>query len=377
MRLLFRKYNQDAPFLDKSSKKVICPQCGRKTFVNYLNPNGTPVADGVCGRCDRKDNCGWHYPPRDYYKDSGTIGGFTAESSKPRPVRPVVYQPEKPSTFKPSDMLRTLTGYEHNQLAIYLHKIFDNLVGAEAVDACLQRYAVGTAKDGKACYWQVDERGLIRSGKVMEYNPETGKRVHGTAFDALWAHSLMKREYPNFKLSQAYFGSHLVKEAERLADENNQRRRELNIAGDFEPPIWLFESEKAAVIVALYLTWGGATSTFIPMATGGCDGFNPTPEKMRDPYNKLQVLKNRKIVLFPDEGKFEDWRIKGERLSGFCKEIYISTIMERDMHPIPVDAEIKEGDAFDDIILQFIQQGRVEEIFNLPIYGWHGEWKIV
>lgn len=55
--------------LDKSSKKYICPQCQKKSFVYYLSLDGTPVDERV-GRCDREDNCAYHYTRKQYYTDN-------------------------------------------------------------------------------------------------------------------------------------------------------------------------------------------------------------------------------------------------------------------------------------------------------------------
>lgn len=376
MRLLFHSNRGgDAPRLDKSSHKAICPECGKKTFVNYLNPDGTPVSDGECGRCDRQDKCGYHYPPREYFKDNRPLSEYKSREWR-KPQRSAQQQSYKPTFINSDDMLATIKGYEFNHLAIFLHYIFDSLIGAQAVEKVLHRYAVGTTKEGKTCYWQIDEYGNIRSGKVIAYNPTTGKRIIGYG-GSNWAHSMMSDRYPDFKLEQAYYGSHLMREAERLASINNQQRRAMNIDGEFKPVIWLLESEKAALITSLYLTWGGATSTFIPIATGGCENFNPTDEAMRNPYHRLQVLKGRKVAIFPDEGKFDEWRAKAEKLKNFCDEVYISAIMERGLHPINVECEIEQGDGFDDILLRYITTGRIDELFNLHFYGYHGQYKIV
>ena len=376
MRLLYqRNRGSQSPQLDTSSHKVICPQCGRKTFVNFLFADGTPVADGECGRCDRKDKCRYHYPPRDYFRDHRPLSENNRRE-RYKPQRKTQNHSYMPTFINPNDMLATIRGYEYNNLAIFLHSVFDGLIGAQAVDAVLHRYAVGTTKEGKTCFWQVDESGKVRSGKVIAYNPTTGKRIKGYG-GSNWAHSMMSDRYSDFKLEQAYFGTHLMREADSHAAINNQQRKAMNIEGEFKPVIWLLESEKAALITALYLAWGGCTSTFIPIATGGCENFNPTDEAIRNQYHRLQVLKGRKIAIFPDEGKFDEWKSKAEKLKGFCSEVYISTIMERSLHPVKIDCEIEQGDGFDDILLRYIKTDRIDKLFNLHFYGYHGQWKIV
>ena len=54
--------------------KGFCPKCGheckRKTFVLYIdNETGNPLHSTV-GKCDRSDNCGHHYTPKQYFADN-------------------------------------------------------------------------------------------------------------------------------------------------------------------------------------------------------------------------------------------------------------------------------------------------------------------
>jgi hypothetical protein len=187
----------------------------------------------------------------------------------------------------------------------------------------------------------------------------------------------MSDKYPNFNLEQCYFGSHIFRVANESMISNNEKRKEMNIKGNVEPIIWLMESPKAALITSIVLAGANEKNLFIPMATFGSEGLNPTFERKRNRYDKHQILKNRKVVLFPDNGKFEEWKSKGKLLKGLCKEVYISTVCEPELHPQKIDYDIQDGDGFDDIIMYYIKN-------NIPMwdlicncYGYHGEYKIV
>jgi hypothetical protein len=50
--------------LDNSSKKYLCPQCKRKSFVAYVdNETKAPVDPFQFGRCDKENKCGYHITP--------------------------------------------------------------------------------------------------------------------------------------------------------------------------------------------------------------------------------------------------------------------------------------------------------------------------
>ena len=369
------RYNQYKIQLAKRGKAV-CSNCGKKTLVNYIYSDGTPVSDGVCGKCDRADNCGVHYPPKEYFKDNEHLNPRTYTRFHPQPQRPKINVPSYIST---DVWKKSMRGYEHNPLVRFLHSIFDANAGVEIpgiVDSTVKRYGVGTSAKygGSTVFWQIDQYGKIRSGQILGYDAITGTRDHKKQN---WVHSVMSDQYPDFNLEQYFFGSHLIKRADEEMALKNAKRREMNIDGDVEPIIWLMESPKAAIILSIALTWGGEKNLFIPMATFGSEGLNPTFERKRNRYDKHQILKNRKVVLFPDNGKFEEWKSKGEILKGFSKEVYISTVMEPALHPHNIDYHIQDGDGFDDVILHYVKNGLPIWDLILGCYGCHGEWKIV
>lgn len=355
--------------LDTSSAKHICPRCQRKTFVLYVDEYNRPLSEEV-GKCDRKDKCNWHYSPTDYRRDHGATrlqdtGSTRMQMYRPQPTLPT--QIVKPSFIDPDLVSKTCGTREYCDVSLfkYLMRLYaDKLSGGLIADALIG-CGVGVSKlfGGSPVFWQIDRNGKIRTGKIMGYDETTGKRVKEPTSLFKWVHKeLSKSEryggvYSDFRLQQCFFNSH-------------------NIESD-DTPLWLFESEKAVLIVELALRWLGGERMFTPVACGGCGQFNPTPERLKDPYNGLQALKGRRVVLFPDEGLYDDWRAKGTMLKGFCKEVYISTVMERERHPAySVLCDIEKGDALDDIIIRYINAGRGGgEVADLLLtsYGYSGD----
>lgn len=243
--------------------------------------------------------------------------------------------------------------YDINPLARFLHTTFDPLVGSETVDEVMRLYRLGTSRryGGSAVFWQIDIGGRPHTGQIMAYDEATGKRIHGRQ---TWVHSVVGSD--EFTLDQSYYGSHL--------------------ASGNDLPIYLFESPKAALIMAIALRWCSTTFHPIAMATFGCSGFRPTPGSLSSPYDKHQVLRGRTVVLFPDRGKFSEWSERAKALKGFCKEVWVSTSMEPDIHPYPIACERSEGDGFDDLILRYMADGLDIADLIATAYGYHGQYKV-
>lgn len=143
-------------------------------------------------------------------------------------------------------------------------------------------------------FWQIDMNGLVRTGKIMCYNPETGHRIKEPQAFVSWAHSELHLQ--DFHLKQCLFGEHLLR-------------------GSYSSPVMLVESEKTAVIMSHFIP------DYIWLATGGKNGcFN---------REAMQVLRDRNVTLLPDLGATEQWKAKSSLLLGICKKVSVSDILER------------------------------------------------
>ena len=57
----------------------------------------------------------------------------------------------------------------------------------------MEEYRLGATRDGSVLFWQIDRTGKVRTGKVMQYNPEDGHRIKGGQTSAVnWIHSILK-----------------------------------------------------------------------------------------------------------------------------------------------------------------------------------------
>ncbi|HAO08485.1 MAG TPA: hypothetical protein DCQ50_16235 [Chryseobacterium sp.] len=272
------------------SSRYTCPLCGRKrNFSRYIDvETNRHIADHV-GRCNREQNCGYHYTPRQYFNDNAT-NSF-------RGTRSIIFT--KPLSLKPSStismelIIKSLNRIENNHFITYLNTLFDD----KTVNDLIDHYKIGTSKywKGAVVFWQIDHTWKVKAGKVMLYDPESGCRMKKPYNHISWVHSILK--IADYNLQQCFFGEHLL---------------------DLYPerPISIVESEKTAIIASVYFP------EFIWIATGGKHGCKWTSHEV------WKVLKSRKVVLWPDLNAFQDWEKKAELLKKQGLNIAISNLLE-------------------------------------------------
>lgn len=298
--------------------KWICPQCGKKTFVCYVDENGHVLDEGV-GKCDRADNCAYHKPPRDYFKDHQVI----AEAKPRRPYRPMLRPLLQPSYIDKDVFKRVVlaTQSHRNHLVTYLNTVFDTAI----VEQMKRDYYIGTSKhwDSSTVFWQVDKYGHVHGGKIMQYDPTNGKRIKEPTPRITWVHTAMG--LPDYNLKQCLFGEHLLRDYPDVT-------------------VGVVESEKTAIIAS------GVFGDCIAVACGGCGNLT----------NALcEPLRGRDVVLFPDNGKFAEWSEKASKMRHLFGRLRIADIMEREAANV--------GDDIGDLITQRYPEWQRQSLDIVPI----------
>lgn len=264
--------------LDKSTKKFVCPNCCKHTFVRFVdNETGNYFTENH-GRCDRESKCGY------FEKPSQEKSCLTTLYSTP--VIPINY-------FDYELMVSTKIKYNQNNFVKFLFKYFE----LKQVNEVIDKYNVGTTKYwyGATIFWQVDNYQKVRFGKVMIYNPETCKRVKNQEGGGKISSVRAILNLKDFNHKQCLFGLHLI---------NN----------DLSKPIAIVESEKTAIIMSI------EAPNYIWLATGSKSNLK---EEL------LKPLKNRIVVLYPDNDSFNDWQklVNQLKLKGY--KIAISNLLEK------------------------------------------------
>ena len=127
-------------------------------------------------------------------------------------------------------------------------------------------YRLGASRQGGVIFWQIDQEGRVRDGKVMYYLPDCHRNK---AHKPTWVSYLLRRRdpFPNaaHETSHCFFGLHLV--------------------SPHCCTVAVVEAEKTAVILSeLY-------PQYIWLASGGLGEVQP---------DKFRALRGCKVILFPD-----------------------------------------------------------------------------
>ena len=224
----------------------------------------------------------------------------------------------------------------------FLTGLFKSLNNSISIEELCRTYKLGATKGKRVIFWQIDINGNVRTGKIMQYNPTTGKRVHNASGAIDWIHNTLKRadKLPDdYNLKQCYFGEHLLNEQP-------------------DKIVAITEAEKTAIICSVLfpqMVWIGA---------GNLNGLT---------VEKSKALKGRSIMLFPDlsnpdlpieKQAFTIWSNKADeiRKTYGCK-VVVSDILEKNA----TDEEKRNGlDIADYLIKQMKQVPDQVKVFQQP-----------
>jgi len=285
------------------NSRYLCPQCNDKgkSFSRYIDNETNAHVNASVGKCNRESKCTYHYTPKQYFEDNkGFLTVPPHLHNNLSTSNKQLIEPTKPTSFISDTIFKSsLKGYDSNHFVTYLFSLFGSAVTSQLIS----RYFIATSKhwSGSTVFWQIDTKGKIRTGKIMLYNPTTGKRIKEPYNHIHWVHKAIKE--PCFELKQCLYGQHL------LIDDAK--------------PVAVVESEKTAIISSVYLP------QFIWVAVGSLNNLSA---------DKCEILKGRTIVLFPDLNGFDKWSNKAKELSN------IGTVIVSDLLELRAsDEERKNG----------------------------------
>jgi len=293
------------PYLQKYKGKTTrhtCPKCGQKqSFTLYLDGNTNEPIHRTVGKCNRESKCGYHYTPKQFFIDnpSNCRDKACLVSNQPYHI------PKKisPSSLREGSRVRFGTipfsfversASHKSNFVRFLCEILTN----EQISSIGDKYALGATITNEVIFWQIDINGKVRTGKIMQYNPETGKRIKHESGAIDWVHNKLKKSGAlpdDYNLQQCFFGEHLL-------------------SLHPEATVCIVESEKSALISAALFP------DQIWLAAGGIGNLS---------VDKCRVLKERKVILYPDLNGYNKWLDKAIEIEKQCGcNISVSTLLE-------------------------------------------------
>ncbi|MBC9910570.1 DUF6371 domain-containing protein [Chitinophaga varians] len=306
--------------LERGNKKHVCPGCGRKRFVRFIDTETGEYLPTEYGRCDREVNCGYFHKP-----DYGTMAQI--ETGENRWERPVSYghhykrqeyrkqEIRKPPVYIPHSVLnQSQQGYETNQFVIYLHSLF----GAYITHELIHRYRIGTSGSrwpGATAFWWIDVSGNVRAGQVKQFDHagHTAKSIDGGS-RTTWIHSILKYNHESRQESLPLWLSAYLEQGgsfvsclygEHLLTENTGK------------PVAIVEAPATAIVASIYLP------AFVWLAVGSLSYLTT---------ERCQALAGRQVFLFPDlsaDGRaFTLWNNKAQELASIAS-VVVSDLLER------------------------------------------------
>jgi hypothetical protein len=300
------------------SSRYTCPQCKKlKEYTRYINIQTGEYLSYEYGICNRKDKCGYHVAPSG---DFSLVSKMETVETKPKEIKYIAS-----SLLKQS--VESSTPNYFKEFITRLHPDGKTV---------LEHYKVGTSKKwkGSSIFWQMDSDGRIARGKIMLYD-DYCKRVK-KCISSVHHELQIKELLPPEEL----FGLWRVFEPENK-----------------EKTIAIVESEKTAIISSLFLP------EYLWLATGALDKLS---------FKRLESIKHKKIVLFPDLKKNEtsfSWEKKGKELETLGFNISTNNFLER----YASQKEKEEGlDIADYLLASYFRENiRLKQVFGKKIYEYY------
>lgn len=201
----------------------------------------------------------------------------------PPPPRPT--PPPLPKLELPKEWVRRTMSMK-STLTEWLPTIPWDSAQRHRINEALWLYCVGGWKDGRTVFWMIDDQGVPRSAKLMQYlqNGHRDKEAHpGWIYNQDGCRQICNPD--DHEIVKPLFGMHLLNRYPNAT-------------------VHIVESEKTAVLMAIAY---GNHATQVWMACGGAENLN------REKLSPI-IKQDRRIILYPDRDAIDRWKLKAEQL---------------------------------------------------------------
>ena len=303
---------------DGLKSRTTCPSCGKpRCFTRYLDTDTRELLPDKYGRCDHEANCSYARNPYTRPAGGGLSYATAAERGDKRPLSPTAPAPRPARSpvappavvsIPPDVYCASLGHYERNTVAGLLRQHF----GLGVADELLRRFHIGTSAHwpGACVFWLIDEHGRVRGGQVVLYDA-TGHTVKEPRRCTTWAHTALAQHYQRLNHPAPPW----------LADYSQHGQKSPCLFGlpqlataPAGHPVALVESAKKAMLATPYIP------SFIWLATMGLSYLTP---------DRMEPLRGRRIVLWPDAGCLDKWQTKANELCRLGYDVRVSDALEK------------------------------------------------
>lgn len=316
------KFTNPSYQLESGSRKHTCPSCGKKCFVRYVEKTSGEYLPDQYGRCDREVNCGYHLNP---YKTG--VGGVVKQGQRQNST-PSKAVGKLQRHYIPFEILQATLKTQAYQRNTFIQNLLKNVAfpfSEKDIEKVVELYYLGTVNKGYMANALtipfIDQSGKIRAVQVKSFDD----RNHTTGTNFL--HAIAERYYvDNSKTLPDWLQAYLKNDSKVscLFGEHLLASYPVN-------PIALVEAPKTAIYSTLYFGFPDNPNNLLWLAV-----FNLSSLKLE----KCQVLKGRKVILFPDLSKdghaFKLWSTRAAEFEKAMPDtkFTVSDLLERNANDI-------------------------------------------
>ena len=195
--------------------------------------------------------------------------------------------PPLPTLYLPDKLVRLKERFNdkcppRNNFQLWVENLPWNIHERNRIQETFIDYHFGTSKWGDAIFWQIDENGGVRDGKIMKYKAD-GHRDKDNRWSISWVTSRLFRhgyyDEDKWEVRRCLFGLHLL---------TTYPHAEVHIV----------ESEKTAIFCSIFF---GEPEKHLWMATAGKSNLT---KELLEPL----IQARRTIALHPDKDGCDEWR---------------------------------------------------------------------
>lgn len=298
--------------LEKGSKKHICPECGKKRFVRFIDTTTGDYLPEQYGRCDRESKCSYHLNPyldgyaKMIWEQEQKVTGVTKVTvpkqkyfrTQPKP------QPQPEPVFFHFETFKQTLQPERYEKNTFIQNLFYRVqfpFEVDEVTKVIQLYRLGTVANGYRAgantFPFIDIKGNIRAVQVKQFDEQN----HTTGTDFL--HSIIEKHHTRNNKPLPEWLEAYAKQDKRISCLFGEHL----LSKYHSNPVALVEAPKTAIYGTLYFGLPETPESLIWLAVYNKSSFS---------FDKLKVLQGRFVYVFPDLSKdgntFKEWETKAK-----------------------------------------------------------------